>query len=81
MQLHKRLPMIWLSLLTIYQSYVTTDALSVLRQVESSQEYTLKYMEKSCSILKRFKKVRIPGEPAPVPAQATAAAEKKADAS
>lgn len=59
-----RLPMIWLALLTIYQSYVTTDALSVLKSVEANQEYTLKYMEKSAVILKRIKKVRLPGEPA-----------------
>lgn len=81
MQLQKRLPMIWLSLLTIYQSYVTTDALSVLRNVETSQEYTLKYMEKSVGILKRFKRVRIPGETVLAPAQASAVTEKRADAS
>ncbi len=51
--------MIWLAILTIYQSYVTTDALSVLRSVESNQEHTLTYMQKSASILKRFKSVKI----------------------
>jgi len=57
--LKTRLPMIWLSLLTVYQSYVTTDALSTLKGVESNQEYTLRFMEKSASILKKFKKVKI----------------------
>lgn len=56
-----RIPMIWLALLTIYQSYVTTDAMSTLKSVEANQQYTLKYMEKSASILKKFKKVRIAG--------------------
>jgi predicted transposase YbfD/YdcC len=48
--------MIWLALLTVYQSYVTTDALSVLKSVEANQEHTLKYMQKSASILKRIRK-------------------------
>jgi hypothetical protein len=56
-----RIPMLWLAVLTVYQSYVTTDALSTLKSVEANQEYTLKYMEKSASILKRFKRVRIAG--------------------
>jgi hypothetical protein len=56
-----RIPMLWLALLTIYQSYVTTDALSTLKTVEANQEFTLKYMEKSTTILKRFKKVKIAG--------------------
>lgn len=54
--------MLWLAVLTIYQSYVTTDALNRLKSVETNQEYTLKYMEKSTSILKRIKKIRLPGE-------------------
>jgi len=54
--------MIWLAILTIYQSYVTTDALSVLKSVEANQEHTLKYMQKSASILKRFKSVKIADE-------------------
>jgi predicted transposase YbfD/YdcC len=56
-----RIPMLWLAVLTIYQSYVTTDALSTLKSVEANQEYTLKYMEKSASILKKFKRVKIAG--------------------
>lgn len=64
-----RLPMIWLALLTIYQSYVTTDAMSRLKSVEANQECTLLYMQKSTSILKRIKKIRLPGEP---PAAASA---------
>jgi hypothetical protein len=65
-----RIPMLWLSILTVYMAYVTTDARSALKSVEANQEYTLKYMEKSASILKRFKKVRVPAEVVPLTASA-----------
>jgi hypothetical protein len=54
-----RIPMLWLAVLTVWQSYVCTDALSTLKTVESNQDYTLRYMAKSAEILKKFKKVKV----------------------
>lgn len=66
-----RIPMIWLALLTIYQSYITTDARTTLKDVEASQEVTLKYMEKTAAILKKFKKLHVPAEVVSAPAIAS----------
>jgi len=51
---------------------MTTDARSALKSVEANQEYTLQYMQKSASILKRFKKVKISAEAVPVTANTSA---------
>lgn len=50
-----RIPILWLALLTIYQSYVSTDALQKLKSVEANQEETVRYMAKTVKILKRIK--------------------------
>jgi hypothetical protein len=52
-----RIPMIWLAVLTIYQSYVSTDALSTLKTVSANQEYTLAYMAKAAKLLKKIRKI------------------------
>ena len=47
--------MIWLALLTVYQSYVATDALRTLKDVSASQEVTLNYISKSVKVLKKIR--------------------------
>lgn len=55
-EMRSRIPMIWLAVLTIYQSYVTTDALKTLKSVDTNQQYTLQYMAKAAKILKKLRK-------------------------
>lgn len=54
-----RIAMIWLSLLTVYCSYTTTDTHAVLKSVRSNQEYTLEYMQKSVNILLKIKHLKV----------------------
>jgi len=54
-----RVGTIWLSILTLYLAYTTTDMYGVLKSVQGSQESTLKYMQKSASILKRLKHLKM----------------------
>lgn len=54
-----RLPMIWLAILTIVQSFVITDMSSTLKSVEDNQASTLKYMKKSATILHKIKKGKL----------------------
>ncbi len=54
-----RVTTIWLSLMTLYMAYTTTDTYSVLKTVRGSQESTLRYMERSASILKRLKILKL----------------------
>jgi hypothetical protein len=53
--MRSRIPMIWLAVLTIYQSYVSTDALSTLKTVAANQEFTLKYMAKTAKLIKKIR--------------------------
>ncbi len=50
-----RLLVLWLALLTVYVSYTSNDVYRVLKNVETGQYYTLKYMEKSVPILSQLK--------------------------
>ncbi len=51
----QRLGMIWMALLTAYMAIITTDMYNTLRSVDSCQESTLRYMQKTAKILKRIK--------------------------
>lgn len=50
-----RIPIIWLALLTVFQSYTITDMSSTLREVKACQEESFAYMEKSARILHKIK--------------------------
>lgn len=50
---------LWMAGLTVYVSYVSQDVYRVLKNVESGQYYTMKYMEKSVPILSKLKHSRI----------------------
>lgn len=54
-----RIGIFWLATLTVYMAYTTTDTYAVLKSVQSNQGYTLKYMEKSVSILQRIKRAKL----------------------
>ncbi len=51
----QRFAMIWLALLTVYMACITTDMYGTLRSVQSCQENTLTFMQKTAKILKRIK--------------------------
>lgn len=57
--MRSRITTIWLSLMTLYMAYTTTDTYSVLKIVQGNQESTLRYMERSASILKRLKVLKL----------------------
>ena len=54
-----RIGIFWLAALTVYMAYTTTDTYTVLKSVQSSQSYTLQYMEKSAGILRRLKRAKL----------------------
>ena len=56
--MNNRLNMLWLSSLTVYMAYTTTDTYAVLKSVQQCQVHTLHYMEKSAAILKRLKHLK-----------------------
>lgn len=55
----KRVQILWLASLTIYVSYVSSDVYRVLKNVETGQYYTVKYMEKTVPILYKLKHSRL----------------------
>ena len=56
--LKNRLLVLWLAGLTVYVSYVSNDVYRTLKNVETGQYYTMKYMEKSVPILSKLKHSR-----------------------
>lgn len=54
--MNNRITVLWLAGLSVYVSYVANDVYRVLRNVETGQYYTLKYMEKSAPILSKLKR-------------------------
>lgn len=54
-----RIGIFWMAAMTVYMAYTTTDTYAVLKSVQSNQGYTLKYMEKSVSILQRIKRAKL----------------------
>lgn len=54
-----RVLILWLAGLTVYVSFTTTDTYRVLKNVETGQYWTMKYMEKSCDILSKLKHSRL----------------------
>lgn len=53
--MNNRVLILWLAGLTVYVSFTTTDTYRVLKNVESGQYWTMKYMEKSTDILYKLK--------------------------
>lgn len=54
-----RLLLLWMAGLTVYVSYTSSDVYRVLKNVETGQYYTMKYMEKSVPILSKLKHSRL----------------------
>lgn len=54
-----RIGIIWMAALTVYMAYTTTDTYNVLKSVQSSQYFTLQYMQKSTEVLKRLKHAKL----------------------
>lgn len=70
-----RLLVIWLAGLTVYNTYTANDTYRVLKNLESGQYCTMKYMEKSTGILVKLKKLPfLAGVPAVEDGQKTASA-------
>lgn len=57
-KMKNRVQILWLAGLTLYVSFTTYDTYRVLKNVETGQYYTLKYMEKSSGILYQLKHSR-----------------------
>ncbi|MBX9724389.1 MAG: hypothetical protein K2X81_23470 [Candidatus Obscuribacterales bacterium] len=54
-----RLLVLWVACLTMYVCITTNDIYMVLKNVETGQYWTMKYMEKSTSILSKLRKSQL----------------------
>ncbi|MBX9688644.1 MAG: hypothetical protein K2X27_18190 [Candidatus Obscuribacterales bacterium] len=57
-----RILILWLAGLTLYVSFSTYDVYRTLKNVETGQYYTMKYMEKSANILYKLKHSKLMAE-------------------